>query len=103
MTNKKQATIPKGTIVTITSGEYSDYSIIGAFRSLKDISHDDIESAKSEIENRPDREELYGYELYTGFIAVLIVRGFLEDINSAEIYLGDYGQIEPRVSFSEDE
>ena len=101
--NKTQATIPAGTIVTMTTGEYSDYSIIGAFRAVRDITHDDIERVKREIEERPNRDEMYGYELYTAFIAVLVASGFLEDTPSAEIYLGDYGRIEPSVSFTEDE
>lgn len=100
---EKHATIPAGTIVTMTTGEYSNYSIIGAFRAIKDITHDDIERAKREIEERPNRDEMYGYELYTAFIAVLVISGFLEDIPSAEIYLGDYGRIDPYVSLTEDE
>ena len=52
--------IPAGAIFTVTSGEYSDFSVRGVFRALKEIDADALVDAY--LFEHPDNRGHYRFE-----------------------------------------
>ena len=82
-------TIPAGTMLTISTDCYSSYEVHGVFRVLKDITHEDYKRF------RPADDD--DYEELSGVIAQMARQGFIEDVESLELHLGDYGKLEPTI------
>jgi hypothetical protein len=81
-------TIPKGTLILVTEGEYSSYSVDGLYRAEKDI---DIPGLLKEyLLVHPEQEKDYAFSA-DGFLAYLYVRdpALLEEISFAELHLSD--------------
>ena len=80
----------KGDIITVTEGEYSDYSIVAHMRALKDFNVDVVgwEYLKTHPLERED-----GFDKL-GFLAWLARMGFVVDVDQGvvEVWLGDYGR-----------
>ena len=70
--------IPAGAIFTVTAGYYSDNSVDGVFKALKDI---DTYNLRNE----------WRAQKGTGFVAWLLVRDFMEQVPAFELRLGDDG------------
>jgi len=85
-------TIPKGTLILVTQGEYSDYGIDGFYRAEKDI--DILGLLKEYLLAHPEQEENYSF-LAGGFLTYLYARdpALLEEISFAELHLGDYSSV----------
>lgn len=76
--------IKKGTIVAITSGEYSDYCLDGHVIALKDF--DPQEQAREFKENNVIQE----YRDRSAFLAYLIINGFVDPTSKVvELWLGN--------------
>jgi len=84
---KKMMTIPKGSLLTITSGVYSDYSVRGVFRALKDIDGDALRGVW--LRNHPEQAEEYRFK-EDDFLAWLAREGYIEDVPSWEFHLSSY-------------
>lgn len=97
----KTTVIKKGTILTITSGEYDDYRYEGVFEALQDI--DVIEAKRKFAKKHPPirREpstivkiyppiefmEIFDFDLFRVW---LIENGFIRQILYQEWFLGEY-------------
>lgn len=79
--------IPAGSLLTVSTGEYSDYSVHGVFRAVKDI--DASQLLDEWIAAHPEEEESYCFE-YGNFLADVVRQGLLEPIESWEWHLADY-------------
>jgi hypothetical protein len=81
---KVPVVIPAGALFTITAGEYSDFSVDGVFRALKDI---DGERLRGEwLAQRPVPDSIDAPR----FTAWLALNGFLEQIPAFELHLDGY-------------
>ena len=79
--------IPKGSLLTITSGAYSSYCVQGVFRALDTI---DAELLRSEwLEAHPEQSEPYKFD-EPGFLADIARRALLEPVDCWELHLCDY-------------
>lgn len=78
--------IPKGALLTVSAGCYSDYRVAGVFRALKEI--DTATLIAEWLKAHPEQEKRYSFEEYK-FLADLAKRGFLEDVECWELHLGD--------------
>lgn len=81
-------TIKAGTLLTISTGCYSDYNVHGVFRVLKDITQEDYESFRVEDDSYCDLDDV---------LAKMATLGYIEDVESTELHLGLYGELEPEI------
>ena len=99
--SKQQTVIPAGATFTISTGEYSDYSVHGVFRALKDI--DPQKLADDWLEKHPDEGRDFGDNgPYHGwllgfneskFLGEAFRAGLFEHVPSFEWHLCDYSRI----------
>jgi len=97
-----------GSLLCLTTGEYSDYYIQGHFVALQDIRQTDIAAttgvAKA-IRYASDKEwDDWGVDeegptpplinLHKSFIAAMIRGGFLMDVTCKEMHLGGFGELD---------
>lgn len=81
--------IPKGALMTVTTGCYSDYSVSGVFRALAKI---DVEALRSEwLKDHPEQSQDYSFD-DSAFLADMTKRGLLECVECWELHLGDYSR-----------
>jgi hypothetical protein len=85
-----------GRLVMIDSGCYSDYSVTGFFVVLRQfVPHDELD--KFQAANK-DVSDWRGFDR-DKYLATLIADGFLLEIDSGNIYLGEYSNADDfRVS-----
>lgn len=89
MTDKIEIeTIKAGMILTISTGDYSCYSVHGVFRALKDITQEDYESFN--VANT-------GYFDPSKVLAKMATLGYIEDVESTELHLGGYETLLPEI------
>ena len=88
---KRMGVIPSGSLLTVTTGEYSDYSVSGVFRALADIDCDSLRDTW--IEEFPEQKEPYRFERMA-FLAMAVRLKLLEPIDCFEWHLGDYSNID---------
>ena len=82
---------PKGAFITFTSGCYSDFSILGVVKTLKECDLSRLARSYEEFGTQKDDMCNHG-----GFVAWLIRNGHCESFDAPEVHLGDYDE------FSED-
>ena len=88
---KIEVVIPAGSLLTVSTGEYSDYGVWGVFRALKDI---DAQALRAQwLADHPDQAARYAFD-DRAFFAWVCVQGIVEAVPSAEWHLGDYGRAE---------
>jgi hypothetical protein len=87
--------IPAGSFFTVTTGEYSDYSVHGVFRALQDI--DPRALSKRYLSEHPDQAKEYHFE-ESQFLGWLAREGVIETVDSYEWHLSNYSTIEMTVS-----
>ena len=79
--------IPAGALFTVSTGEYSDYTVWGVFRATVDI---DTAAELSEwLKAHPDQGDAYNFEDHE-FFADVARRGLVEALPSYEWHLSDY-------------
>ena len=87
MSDKEMEPIPAGSLVNITTGEYSNYSIHGVFRANVELNPNAL---RAEFLNaHPEAKTTYGFSL-TKFLGYLIQKQMLEPIESFEWGFGDF-------------
>lgn len=82
-----ETVVNAGRLVMFDSGEYSDYSVTGFFVVLKEFNP--VEELEIFLTQNPNQRERYGFEK-SAFIAFVIAKGLLLEIEYSEIYLGAY-------------
>jgi hypothetical protein len=91
MPEKLQTVIPSGSLFTMTTGVYSDYTVHGVFKALKDIN---IEELKSKwAYDHPEELNSYNFKEFK-FFGSLFKDKYFECVDSVELHLGDYSRIE---------
>ena len=83
-----------GSLLSIESGEYSDYSVHGFFVVLRDFSpQDELAAHMATKKYEPDEwtRERMGT---SAFMAFLIAKGFLLEVPYGVIHTDDYGRID---------
>jgi len=88
--SKQQTVIPAGATFTVSTGEYSDYSVHGVFRALKDI--DPQKLADDWLEKHPDEARDFGFN-ESKFLGEAFRAGLFEHVPSFEWHLCDYSRI----------
>lgn len=83
--------IPAGALLTVTSGEYSNYSVRGIFRALREI--DVLAMRDKYLALHPEQAARNEFE-DDQFLAFLASEDLLEPVDAWEIYLGDYGNVD---------
>lgn len=79
--------IRAGSLLIVSTGEYSDYSVDGVFRAKSDI---DPEALRSEwLALHPEQTVRYCFR-DEQFLAWVAGKGLLEPIDCTEWHLGDY-------------
>lgn len=86
--------IPAGSLLTISTGEYSDYSVWGVFKALDEIDADALRSEYLAL--HPDQAGRYTFNT-TEFVAWVSRKGLLEPVPSFEWHLGTFGVDEMSV------
>jgi hypothetical protein len=80
--DKKPTPMIEGELITISTGCYSDYDVEGVFRVKK--SFDAVEVLKHW---EGDRDS---YDSCKRFLGYLASQGYIEDVPSRELHLGNY-------------
>lgn len=82
-----------GRLVAFSVGEYSDYSISGAFVVLKDLCDEEMRKIRLDLITRYTQEiGSYG-EAQRRFIPELIRMGYLLDVEYSEVHIGSYSDL----------
>jgi hypothetical protein len=82
--------VKAGQLISIESGEYSDYGVHGFFVALANF--DPMEERKEWIASKSGQDDAYYPR--DEFIAVLLRKGFLLEIEYDRMDLGSYGEAE---------
>lgn len=81
--------IPAGSLLTITTGIYSDYSVHGVFKALQDI---DANALRAEwLVLHPEQAQDYSFN-EDAFLGWLARRNFIEALDCFEFHLSDYSR-----------
>lgn len=83
--------IPAGALFTVSTGEYSEYTVWGVFRAKQDI--DTAAELAEWLKAHPDQKEDYHFD-EKQFFADVTRRGLIEDVPSYEWHLAEYGSSE---------
>lgn len=81
--------IPPGSLLTVSTGCYSNYIVHGVFRALKPVDADALRSVW--LTAHPDEAEAYSFDEYA-FLAWVAAEGYLEALPSFEWHLADYSR-----------
>ena len=84
MAEKEMATIPAGSLLTISTGEYSDYTISGVFRAKTEI---DASALRDEwFRLHPEQSDGYRFR-EAEFLGWLYRNGVLESVSCFEWHI----------------
>ena len=84
----KKTVVKAGRLVRLESGSYSEYSVRGFFVALRDFNpFDELEEFFKE---KPEQRKDYHFEV-DEFMAFVIAKGYLLEIDEDILDLGDYG------------
>lgn len=86
----QRLTVLAGKLFCLSSGVYSDYGYSGHFLALVTITPEMFAKVVDECKAGTERR----YEEQDKFIATLIRRGWVMDIDCLEIHIGDYGELD---------
>lgn len=78
--------IPAGALFTVTTGEYSDYVVLGVFRALREFNPDVL--LNQWLHKHPDQREYYSFSEQK-FLAEMVREGHLEPVESGEWHLDE--------------
>lgn len=83
--------IPVGTLLLLTSGEYSSYCVGAIGRAVVEL--DPPVLVKQWLDENPPVSAHWRFDSEK-FLAWLVVSGLVEELAATEWYLGDYGDID---------
>jgi len=81
------------TLILLSTGEYSDYSVMGAFRPTKSFNMGDVLEAFN-AQWKPEEGAYTSEPGPNDFAAWLAKEGYIEDARTEEIHFGSYGELE---------
>jgi hypothetical protein len=80
-----------GTLLSVETGSYSDYSVVGFFVVLRDFSPAD--ELKEYLTAHPGERERYHFS-GDKVLAAILAKGLLLEIKYGVLHLDDYGDVE---------
>lgn len=81
---------PKGSILVLTSGEYSDYGMVGYVVTVEDC---DLRALAQEYRNAHKPANQWDRPDPDGFVAWLVVNGYAMPVDASTVHLGSYGEL----------
>jgi len=89
MPNESMRLIPAGSLLTVTTGVYSDYSVHGVFKALQDIDANILRAQWFVL--HPEQAEGYRFDedAFLGWLARL---NFIEALDCFEFHMSDYSR-----------
>ena len=96
MTDETLYNVKAGRLVVFSEGCYSDYGYLGKYVALQDITLAVLKDAIKDLHDAEVAKPTQGWgnawdRAKNQLQAELIRRGYLLEVDMAEIYLGDYG------------
>ena len=79
-----------GTLISVEAGCYSDYGVIGFFVVLKNFVP--FAELYDYLSTRTEQNQTYSFR-ETEFLAFLLAKGLLLEINYGKLHLGDYNKV----------
>lgn len=79
--------LPEGTIFLLSSGAYSDYSILALLRATQDLDLDKFVAGY--LAANPEQVGKYKFKQYQ-FANELVASGMVEEIRTKELYIAEY-------------
>lgn len=79
--------VKAGELLTLSSGEYSDYHVLTVARALDNFDPTKV-ARQFELEAGEDVDPHYG------FIAMLVEQGLIEELNYREVHVGCYDRLD---------
>lgn len=99
--------IKAGRLLHLSQGEYSDYHVTGHFVALHDISREVLRqcavAAAIEVQSTLDDDFALVYEARDRIVPQLVRQGYLLEVDSTEIHLGEYGSFSRAIFDDEEE
>lgn len=92
MTILKTEKVQAGQALLVTSGEYSDFGIVALCKALRDF---DVIPLIAEYKAMNPKETHFNYSEFGDW---LIEKAYVEKLPYAELYMGSYGDVDPKVS-----
>ena len=80
-----------GKLVCVDRGEYSDYDVTGFFVVLRDFNP--LDELREYLSLHPGQEDSYCFE-QDRFLAMLLKKGFLLEVEYGTLHLGSYSSTE---------
>lgn len=87
--------IKEKTVLAMETGEYSDYSVLGFFEAVVDV--DEQKVVDEYLSQHPQQKQMFHFDHYQ-FVAWLVEKGYLRDIDYARWFIGSYGQAPSEMS-----
>jgi hypothetical protein len=87
--------VKAGRLLSMDSGEYSDYGLNGFYVALRDFNP--FEELELYFDANPAQRGSYSFEK-DQFIASVIAKGYLLEIEPDNLYLGSYSSAEFRLT-----
>ena len=87
MIERKTNIAKAGSLICVDSGEYSSYAVTGFFVVLRDF--DPMLELDEYLNSRPKQREGHKF-IEWEFLAALLKKGLLLEIEYSTLYLGDY-------------
>lgn len=85
---EKVKVISKGSVFTVTCGEYSDYMTLAVLKALKDLNTKELQ--EEYLIEHPEQKDQYESK-ESQFLAWLInEKGYAEEIEFSELHIGSY-------------
>lgn len=91
ISGKEVKTVKAGTLLAVSDGSYSSYQIKGFFVVLTDFQHEELLQEFCPVDTVPDNPTRVHFEP-TAFLAFLLRKGLLLEVNYNELWCGDYGR-----------
>lgn len=90
--DKTRRNFKLGDIILLSNGEYSDYSFAGPFRVLKPLNFNSELLKELQGNWKPSSHwEQFSPDSVIGGLTSL---GYIEDIESSEVWIGAYGKVD---------
>ncbi|MBX9582444.1 MAG: hypothetical protein K2X87_19240 [Gemmataceae bacterium] len=85
---QKRQIIPRGTVFTVTSGAYSDYSVLAVCRAVADI--DTSAELAGYLKLWPEQKKDYSFHEFQFLAWLLNERRLAEEVPFMEFHVGTY-------------
>ena len=90
----QNVSLKAGSLVTFSSGEYSDYGYRGTYVALQDVSFEEMMEVVEFVKSKAEKEDPDYPNAQPLFEPELIRRGWLLSVPMHEIHIGGYNSLE---------